>query len=212
MKKVLRKKLTTTTKIKIGLILLSLLVLGAMTKDTFFNAPVDKSTSQVVPTAPVEIDAQKYFKEMNNTVDNNSTSATPKDGQKSIDKIFSALVPAQTVPVAIQPKPQQSSVSSSVVPPPTNFINQNQFPSLRASSNGGSQTFNGIPPVSELIQQNQQPTPPNINISGINCFNNECQANTNIGTLKKGDIISGNEKIEFVSMTGIKTNKRSITY
>lgn len=207
------KNITPANKIKIALILLLVFMLVLMIKATFFeNLNDSESTNPITqtPSAPIEIDTREYFKEKNNSTETINASLSLENGQKSIDRIFSSLIPTQVASAAIQPHVQKIAAPSA--PPPMNFMNPSQFPSLRATTSGGSQTFNAPPPMAELNHQNQEPVFQNISIYGVNCFNNECQASTNVGTLKKGDQVIGNEKVELISMAGVKTNKRMITY
>ncbi|MCL4432134.1 MAG: hypothetical protein M1300_07430 [Epsilonproteobacteria bacterium] len=79
---------------------------------------------------------------------------------------------------------------------------------------GPANVISGMP-----TQISLPPAPQNYQylvINGIACKDNGCRASTSLGLLTKGSSIGGgnfvSEKIESVSMNGIKTDKRFISY
>lgn len=87
----------------------------------------------------------------------------------------------------------------------------------------------GLPPVLQPRSQIQIPMQPpvafpvmasplpqttmqKVDIYGIACSSGVCSASTNVGVLKEKSLISSDETVQSVSMSGVRTNKRTITY
>jgi hypothetical protein len=85
--------------------------------------------------------------------------------------------------------------------------NPQQLAPLKAPpSAGGGQMFLPV----------QVPQPITVTISGVICTKGICKASTSAGILSQGDVIGSgamqSEKIEQVTMAGIKTDHRFIAY
>lgn len=91
-----------------------------------------------------------------------------------------------------------------------------KLPDLKHPSELNRSPLSGSPMVLAGVPTQLPPSFQSLSISGIACNGGVCRANTSIGVLSKGNSFGGGfyiqEKIESVSMSGLKTDKRFISY
>lgn len=174
---------------------------------------------QPVPTQPMETFPSSTIgisNDMNRTAispEQNLTNATMKE---NIDRFFVSLVgnkplgPISTTPAGGLPPLEQNGKALASGGGTTVKLPDLKHPSeLNKSPAGSPMVLAGVP----------TPLPPSfqsLSISGIACNGGVCRASTSIGVLSKGNSFGGGfyiqEKIESISMSGLKTDKRFISY
>lgn len=90
--------------------------------------------------------------------------------------------------------------------------NPSQLMPLKAPPPSQNLSFGMVPMMPQPVVQQYV----NLTIGGIFCSKGECRGSTSIGVLSKGDSIGGQtniaERVEVITMSGIKTDKRFIAY
>lgn len=133
----------------------------------------------------------------------------------SIDRFFMALAGK------VQPReaalPPQGGAKIAQPLPALNGGAVMRLPELRNPAElgrGGASVMPGMPTPIGLPTQTTAHQP--VVIGGIACIGGECRATTSVGDLAKGSLIGGGtfatEKVDSITMAGIRTDKRFIAY
>lgn len=210
------------------LILLGILIpiLAAMLVYMFMFSEDTVENGPGTATAPMEIQAGQVSLVGDNNLSvraesNSSAGFDLSYVHDGIDRFFMSLSgksagaqPLATNPTSASLPPlAQASGGAMVKLPELRHPNEMN----RVSSVSGQNMPNiaiGVP--TQISLPPQTPTYQYVSISGIACNHGDCRASTSAGNFIKGNIIGGGqfgiEKIELITMSGIKTDKRFISY
>lgn len=129
----------------------------------------------------------------------------------SIDTYFCSVAGKSRKENAALPNTGPSTVQGGAIVKLPELKNPNQLIPLKAPP-PQLQGFGAMPIMPPAVVQQHM----NLAIGGIFCSKGECKASSSIGVLSKGDSIGGQttilEKVEAITMSGIKTDKRFIAY
>lgn len=184
---------------------------------------VEEAVVSQVPTQPIELPIAMSGEANNTTIGLEQNQSSRVFIKEDIDNFFVSLLSSK--------KPQEGVPSASNAPlsgalpklipgggttvqlPELRNPNQLQRVSSQSSSTmpviaAGMPTQLAFPTAAPIYQS--------VNISGIACNSGVCRASSSAGPLTKGSTLGGGgyvtEKIESITMSGVKTDKRFLSY